>query len=87
MTNLIIMKHSEVSIKLLGSIPDVLQVPAKCLGTARRGLAADLSVILTKNCSGKALSFHNNPPCPLGRGKGKTLGHKKLMKGLSPIIS
>ena len=42
MTSVIGVKH-----KWLWSVPDEMQVPDECLGSARRGRAADLSVIFT----------------------------------------
>ena len=39
----------KVKDKWLLSIPDEIQVPAKCLASARRGRAADLGVIFTES--------------------------------------
>ena len=46
MTSVIGVKH-----KWLLSVPDEMQVPAECLSSARRRLAADLRVIFTKTFS------------------------------------
>ena len=49
----------EVKNKWLWSVPNEMQVPAKCLASARRRLAADLRVIFTQNyCIGNTCTLY-----------------------------